>query len=69
MTASPIRLVACPFCGGEDKLRLADNADPSSMTHWVTCDKKGCECDGPWRKSPEAAVEAWNTRTGVHSHG
>jgi hypothetical protein len=61
----PFKFAACPFCGNNDKIRVADNAEPSSKTFWVTCDYEGCECDGPWRKSAEDAVSAWNYRGGI----
>ena len=53
---------ACPFCASGDGFSVEDNADPKSTTYWVRCGKTGCECDGPWRKSPEDAVGAWNAR-------
>lgn len=64
MAKPAFRFVACPFCGSDDKFGIENNADPGSMTYWVTCFQKGCESDGPWRKSEEAAVEAWNARGG-----
>jgi hypothetical protein len=62
MAKVAFRFVACPFCQSDDQCRIADNAESSAPTFWVTCDAKGCECDGPWRKTEEAAVEAWNAR-------
>lgn len=62
MAKAAFSLVACPFCGRDDQCRVTDNAETSAPNFWVTCDTNGCECDGPWRKSKEAAVEAWNAR-------
>jgi hypothetical protein len=65
MPTPRFKITACPFCGRDDRLNIADNAEKSSPTFWVTCEHEGCECDGPWRKSAEEAVSAWNNRGGV----
>lgn len=65
MSATKFKFVACPFCNASEGFSLADNADPGSMTYWVVCGAKTCGAEGPFRKSPEAAVKAWNARSSV----
>jgi Lar family restriction alleviation protein len=53
----------CPFCGGEagdDYIRKDPGSDDTSF--WVVCDNTDCNAEGPLRKTPEEAIEAWNTR-------
>ena len=54
-------LMPCPFCGGKPNDELEDNG--SNVT-WVICDnvKDGCGCEGPYKHTPEDAIEAWNRR-------
>jgi hypothetical protein len=50
---------ACPFCGRSDNLSVDGNRE---STYWIVCDTDGCCCEGPYRKTPEAALDAWNAR-------
>lgn len=68
-----MKLLPCPFCGKTDTLIMADDWDdlavldvePTSDNSFaVTCDftAGGCGAQGGYRKTPEDAEAAWNTR-------
>lgn len=53
---SEVRLLPCPFCGGE-----AEMLNYSENEYLVTC----TECSGmveKWRKTEAEAIEQWNKR-------
>lgn len=51
-------LKPCPFCGSaEGRLNPVENHEG---TWWVDCEN--CFCEGPWSKTKEYAIAAWNTR-------
>lgn len=62
MTASP-SLMACPFCGGSERVGIYDDNDPLHGVVWFgRCLESGCGGEvGGFRKRDEA-IAAWNRR-------
>jgi hypothetical protein len=48
---SEIKLLPCPFCGGEAEI---------VGKHWVQC--RRCATEGGYYDNIETAIEVWNTR-------
>lgn len=67
MPATEYRLSPCPFCQSEAGPTLDGNGDTADMVYWVSCHAVGCGSEGPWRKTSEEAVDAWNNRTATES--
>lgn len=56
---SEIKLLPCPFCGGE--ANLCDNGDLTYINYyWIYC--KDCGCKQPISIHREAVINVWNTR-------
>lgn len=53
---SKIKLLPCPFCGGEAKFATVNHK-------WIECTK--CEMETPYRESEEELVALWNNRKPV----
>lgn len=58
---SEIKLLPCPFCGGEAELIKRKSNFP--YIHGVWC--IGCNCRTSFEKSEEIAIEKWNNRNPV----
>ena len=58
---SEIKLLRCPFCGGEAELIKRKSNFP--YIHGVWC--IGCKCRTSFEKSEEIAIEKWNNRKPV----
>lgn len=56
---SEIKLLPCPFCGGEARLRGERYFQPNVRRN-VIC--KECFSNSGWYKTDEEAIKAWNTR-------
>lgn len=52
----------CPFCGGSDL--IVERCDGNANLLAVFCESNDYECqaEGPARRTPDEAIEAWNTR-------
>jgi R67 dihydrofolate reductase len=61
MSSTPDPLKACPFDNGEAELCSNRGTITEGPFYWVLC-RKCHACPGTF-KTPEEAVEAWNTRT------
>lgn len=48
-------LLPCPFCGTDDDIGVV----AFGSSYCVLC---ACEGNGPFRRSPNSAIAAWNTR-------
>ena len=61
---SEIKLLPCPFCGGEAEVKfkfVTYNHDCHRTDFYVRCKK--CDCQtGAWVDSEEVAGRIWNTR-------
>lgn len=56
--ADDVKLLPCPFCGAEAKLRADDCGDA-----WTPeCTNTECSVDFPWYWDKADAVAVWNTR-------
>lgn len=68
MSADTAALLACPFCGSTDAVRLDDGdswdflPDGEPLTWAVVCDynRGGCGGSGGFRDSQKDAIAAWN---------
>ena len=58
---SEIKLLPCPFCGGEAELIKRKSNFP--YIHGVWCIR--CNCRTSFEKSEEIAIEKWNNRNPV----
>lgn len=61
--SSDIKLLPCPFCGGEAHKRIAFPCDADGMEmnlHIVGCET--CDIEFSWLWDEEVAIELWNTR-------
>jgi len=61
--SNDIKLLPCPFCGGEAHKRIAFPCDPDGLEmnlHIVGC--KTCDIEFSWLWDEEVAIELWNTR-------
>lgn len=65
----------CPFCGNDKAPRVASCIDVEVCEAFIRCDsydeavcvvcdyqKGGCGASGSFQDTPEAAIDAWNTR-------
>jgi Lar family restriction alleviation protein len=57
-------LEPCPFCGGQDNLRVCHDRE---LGHYVVeCSpayrKARCTAMGPWASARDEAIAAWNRR-------
>ena len=52
---------ACPFCGHDAVIEETWIAD----YFWVQCQFKQCHGTGPYRKTREGAIAAWNSRVEI----
>lgn len=57
--SNEIKLLPCPFCGGEADLIEQKHREYAS-TYYVRC--KGCHCKSLERMGVGIVAEAWNTR-------
>ena len=48
-----IKLLPCPFCGGEAKWA-------TEHKHWIIC--KRCQSESDYYENSDDALKAWNTR-------
>ena len=63
-----MKIESCPFCKNNEKGKvfLSDDSSDQALAengslevvYWVECG--GCEAMGPYRSTPEEAVEIWN---------
>ena len=59
---SEIKLLPCPFCGGEAEL-VRQHSGVSDKIYIVSCKNEECEASlGHFCESKEMAIESWNTR-------
>lgn len=56
---SEIKLLPCPFCGGEANVYEQKHREYQS-TYFVSC--KGCHCKSMERIEKDIVIEKWNTR-------
>lgn len=54
----PLDAGGCPFCGGEGM--PASTPDVDRIQHVIRC--RSCAAEGPWRMTPEGALDAWRRR-------
>ena len=54
-----IKLLPCPFCGGEAYIFTSDDGKP----RWVSCND--CEADGPHCQAVSDVVKGWNHRASL----
>lgn len=57
---SELKLLNCPFCGGEAKIATYDWGN-SVKEYWIYCNP--CDCASGRYHSKEEVINAWNTRT------
>lgn len=55
----PLRIEACPFCGGKATAGVMINCLGDCF---VSCDNFVSCCRGPMRRSKSEAIAAWNSR-------
>lgn len=59
----------CPFCGRADSVNRDkfDTLIPGFSLYAVFCDKDkgGCGAYGPYKRTEEEAIDAWNRRANV----
>jgi len=59
------KLKSCPFCKNKPfkrtKLKPIDIGQPYEW-YFIKCSKYLCGIVGPWRKTKEEAIKAWNRR-------
>lgn len=53
-----IEPIRCPFCGSNNKIGMA--RDTHETQHFAVC--TNCGANGPIKRTPKEAAEAWNTR-------
>ena len=59
---SEIKLLPCPFCGGEAEL-VRQHSGVSDKIYIVSCKNEECEASlGHFCESKEMAITEWNTR-------
>lgn len=63
-----IRIIPCPFCGGEGIVErdYPPSDKPALDKEWVECLK--CGATGPWHRvsrTHQAAIRGWNKRVVV----
>ena len=50
-------IVPCPYCGDVAVCRISEKYKRARV---VCLNVEGCYADGPWRKTREEAIRAWN---------